>query len=110
MTLDSIRYFARLAAEKWDQPARPLRACAEDAWFVLFSLRVNAAMLPAEAQASFLELWEAFGGGDPVRLTHPEVNAMLDALGAAGLRRCQELTREFAASLESTVTEHARVS
>jgi len=100
MNIEQIRYFAQYAANQWDQAGKSARDCAEDSWFVLFSLRVNLELLPADLRFAFLRVWECYGGGDPRLITRTQQTRMLDGLSGTGLHDCETMTRDFASALE----------
>ena len=108
MTLDSVRYFANLAASKWEQSSKSTSVRAEDAWFVLFSLRVNIELLPEDVREPFLEVWQAYGGGEPAQLTRRDMQRALATRDGRGLHVAETMTRDFALNLPFVGIENFR--
>jgi hypothetical protein len=93
MTHTQASYFIGLAARKWD--GRPRRQCAEDAWFVLFTLRSMEPLLPDGLREEFHLLWTEYGGFSPIDVTHPKLTRWLDDLTEPQLARLESRTIEF---------------
>ena len=97
MRIDQVVYIAEQAVRQWERNLSP-RAAAEAAWFILFSLRARADLLPDSIEAQFLDLWDAYGGLAPTRVTKPMIEKFLDGLCDADLLRIERMTRAFLAS------------
>ena len=94
MRLDQVFYVAQQAVRQWERHSPP-RNAAEDAWFILFSLRTRSELLPPSIREAFLDLWNAYGGHEPHSVTKPHVDHFLDGLCAADLLRIERMTRAF---------------
>lgn len=97
MRIDQVVYVAQQAVRQWERQL-PARDAAESAWFILFSLRAQADLLPGSIGQEFLDLWDAYGGFAPTRVTKPMIQKFLDGLCDADLRRIERMTRSFLAS------------
>ena len=99
MRIDHVVYVAEQAVRQWERHLPP-REAAEDAWFILFSLRSRIDLLPDSVHEDFVNLWDAYGGLSPTRVTKPMVKNFLDGLCDADYLRIERMTRAF---LTSTV-------
>ena len=94
MRIDHVVYVAEQAVRQWERHL-PAREAAEDAWFILFSLRARVDLLPDSVHEDFEDLWNAYGGLAPAKVTKPMVREFLDGLCDADFLRLERMTRAF---------------
>jgi len=97
MRLDQVFYISQQAVRQWERHSTP-RVAAEDAWFILFSLRTRAELLPHAVREPFYDLWNAYGGLQPTTVTKPMVDNFFDGLCDADYGRLERMTRSFLTS------------
>jgi len=97
MRIDEIVYVAEQAVRQWERQL-PAREAAEEAWFILFSLRTRAELLPKSVEEDFQDLWDAYGGLSPSRVTKSMIEEYLSGLCDADFLRIERMTRAFLAS------------
>jgi len=97
MRIEQVVYLSEQAVHQWERNL-PAREAAEDAFFILFSLRARADLLPESIAQEFMNLWAAYGGLAPSKVTKPMIVNYLDGLCDADLLRIERMTRAFLAS------------
>lgn len=103
MRVDHVVYIAEQAVRQWERN-HCARAAAEDAWFILFSLRTRADLLPSTVREEFLDLWTAYGDLPPSRVTKQTMTEFLDGLCDQDFLRIERKTRAFLTSTRLLVT------
>jgi len=104
MRIEQVLYVAEQAVRQWERK-RSARDAAEDAWFMLFSLSARAGLLPEEVQGDFRELWDAYGGFSPTRVTKRMIREFLNGLCDTDFLRIERMTRAFLTSARCVASD-----
>ena len=99
MGLDDVKKAAENAAHAWTDPWKSPRARAEEAWSCLVVVRTQMRSMPPELRESFLEVWHSYGNPKASLVSLAELSALLDEMSPEDFKKCEALTKLFAAGL-----------